>query len=124
MARKPVPSLNRKIIVDFPPGLANYDVFDKKKMPDALIQHPDYSTCTWVGNFGIRDDSGKDVKGRLPVGKNYDVLVEEISGKDTLCYWDGSKVIKVPQNGKRVQDGGRNYGTAKLDLGDPPVGWA
>ena len=122
MARKPVPSLNRKILVDFPPGLANYDVFDKKKMPDELEQDPGYHKDDWVGNFGIKDDTGKDVKGRLPMA--YDVLVEEVSGKDTLIYWDGSKIVNVPQHGRRVPDGGRNYGTTKLDLGDPPVGWA
>jgi hypothetical protein len=122
MARKPVPGLNRKILVEFPSAMDKFDVYDKKDMPDVLKQHPDYGTVDWVGNFGIRDDTGKDRKGRLPMA--YDVLVEEVSDKDILCYWDGSNIVQIPQHGRRVPDGGRNYGTAKLDLGDPPVGWA
>jgi len=75
----------------------------------------------WVGNFGITDDKGKPAPPRLR--EHYTILVEKVSGKDKLFYWDGQKIMGLPIERQEIRDG-RDYAVAKLDLGDPPVGWA
>jgi hypothetical protein len=119
MAEKPVPNRGGKIIIDFPPGLPNHDV-DDKEIPDMLLRPP-YDIYMWVGNFRITDDKGGPAPPRLPIP--YKVLVEKVNGKDKLVYWDGQSVKPLPIEGQATR-GGRKYAVAKLDLGDPPVGWA
>lgn len=120
MPPKDVPNLGGKIRVDFPPGLAKYSVY-KKEIPDELKQHPDYGNYEWVGSFGIIDDKGNKVSGRLHIP--YEVQVEEVSGKNTLVYWDGSDIVPITQGRRSLQAGNRRYGAGHLHLGDPPVAW-
>lgn len=120
MPAQPVPNLGGKIRVDFPPGLARFNVY-KKEIPDQLTQHPDYGNYEWVGSFGIKDDKGNNVPGKVSMA--YEVQVEKVSGKDNLFYWDGSNIIPLTAARPDFVDGGHSYRAAKLDLGDPPVAW-
>ena len=121
MAPQDVPNLGGKIRVKFPPPFANYRVY-AKEIPDELKKHPKYDDYEWVGSFGIKDDKGNNVPGRVKM--HYEVQVEKVSGKDKLVYWDGSEIIQLTPSRPDFPDGGRNYRAAQLDLGDPPVGWA
>jgi hypothetical protein len=118
MRERPVPNLGGKIIIDFPPGLPNHDV-DHKKIPDELLLPP-YDIYEWVGNFGIKDGQGKPAPRHLP--EKYTILVEKVSGKTELFYWNGQSILPLPIE-DQVTRGGRHYARAKLDLGDPPVAW-
>ena len=121
MAPQDVPNLGGKIRVKFPPPFANYRVY-AKEIPDELKKHPKYDDYEWVGSFGIKDDKGNNVPGKVSMA--YEVQVEKISGKNTLFYWNGSEILKLNKGQRDFKDGSRSYRGAQLDLGDPPVGWA
>jgi len=99
--------------------LPDHDV-DAKQVPAFLLQPP-YDKYEWMGNFMIIDKNRNPVHDRLP--ESYKVMVEKVSGKEELVCWDGSKIVELKRE-RDAKRNGREYGVAKLDLGDPPVGWA
>ena len=106
-----------KITVEVPEG---YKVF-KKDYPKSLTKSKDYGKYKWIGNFGFQKDSGKEVKGDMP--KSYEIQVKDRS-KATLVYWDvkKKKTIKL-KNAKTKKVGKMKMRSAKLRMGDPPIGW-
>lgn len=121
MPAQPISIHGGKVRVKFPLGFEKFGVYEKE-IPDELMQHPDYGKYEWVGSFGIKDDKGNNVPGRVKMP--YEVQVEKVSGKDKLVYWDGSDIVQLTPSRPDFADGGRNYRAAGLDLGDPPVAWA
>jgi hypothetical protein len=110
-----------KMRVIIPQGLSGYEVYEKD-YPASLKNSPDFSEYEWVGNFGLKDNRGNVLTGKL--GTAYEVQVLRRDGKK-LVYWDGSKTVEFTSaHGlKDVQDGNQNYKAVNLDLGDPPFGW-
>ena len=97
-----------------------YQVYEKK-FPTSLKDNKAYKKYDWIGNFGFqKKSSGKKVKGNMP--KSYEIQVEDRSKKD-LVYWNGKKVVKFPK-AKVKKVGKKKFRSAKLKMGDPPVGWA
>jgi len=97
-----------------------YKVYEKK-IPKNLKDSKDYKKYTWLGNFGFqKKSSGKKVKGNMP--KSYEIQVEDKS-KKKLVYWNGKKAVKF-SNAKVKKVGKKNFRSAKLKMGDPPIGWA
>lgn len=116
MAKKGTSIHKGKLRVVVPSG---YEIFEKK-MPQSLIDSPDYKKYEWIGNFGFTDkESGKKVKQNLK--SSYEVQVKK-KGNKKLVYWDGTKTVKF-KSPKQKTIGGSNYITAKLKKGDPPIGW-
>jgi hypothetical protein len=97
-----------------------YEIYEKE-IPQKLKDSPDYNKYTWIGNFGFQEkSSGKKVTGDMP--KSYEIQVEDKANKN-LVYWDGKKVVKFTgTTEKKVGD--KKFRSAKLKMGDPPIGWA
>ncbi len=98
---------------------AGYKVYEKK-MPKSLKKSRDYEKYEWIGNFGFKKKSNeKKVKGNFD--KSYEIQVEDRYEKD-LVYWNGKKTVKFSKT-KVKQVGKGKFRSAKLKMGDPPVGW-
>ncbi len=106
-----------KLKVGVPDG---YQLFEKK-FPKSLKDSKDYKKYDWIGNFGFQEKkSGKKVKGNMP--KSYEIQAEDRS-KNDLVYWNGKKTVKFTK-AKVKKVGNKKFRSAKLKMGDPPVGWA
>lgn len=105
-----------KMRVSIPAG---YKVYEKK-FPKKLKNSKDFKKYDWLGNFGFKKKStGKKVTGKFD--KSYEIQVED-RPKKKLVYWNGKKTVKF--SGTKVKKIGYvKYKTAKLKMGDPPVGW-
>jgi hypothetical protein len=117
MGTKTKSILKGKMNVGIPSG---YQVYEKK-IPKSLKDSKAYNKYDWIGNFGFRvKSSGKKVKGLMP--KSYEIQVKDQAKKD-LVYWNGKKIVKF-KNSKVKKVGNVKMRSAKLKMGDPPVGWA
>lgn len=97
-----------------------YKVYEKK-FPQKLKDNKDYKKYKWIGNFGFRKkSSGKKVKGDMP--KSYEIQVEDQKNKK-LVYWNGKKIVKFKGTSEK-KVGKKKFRSAKLKMGDPPIGWA
>lgn len=105
-----------KMKVGVPEG---YQVYEKK-FPKSLKNSKAFKKYEWIGNFGFQiKKSGKKVKGNMP--KSYEIQVENRPKKD-LVYWNGKKTVKF-KNAKVKKVGKMKVRSAKLNMGDPPIGW-
>lgn len=106
-----------KMSVGVPEGHQVYE----KKIPKKLEESKDFKKYDWLGNFGFKEIStGKKVTGNFK--NSYQIQIEDRPKKD-LVYWDGKKIKKF--TGTKVKKvGDVKYRTAKLKMGDPPIGWA
>jgi hypothetical protein len=105
-----------KIRVSVPDG---HEVYEKD-FPKSLKDSKDFTKYDWLGNFGFREKStGKKVKGDFK--SSYEIQVKDRPKKD-LVYWNGNQVVKL-SGSKVIKEGKLEYRTAKLKMGDPPVGW-
>lgn len=106
-----------KIKIGIPPGHKVYE----KKFPKSLKKSKDFKKYDWLGNFGFKKKSnGKKVTGKFD--KSYEIQVKNRPNKK-LVYWNGKKTVKF--SGTKVKKiGYGKYRTAKLKMGDPPIGWA
>jgi hypothetical protein len=117
MAAKFESILKGKLNVEVPDS---YEVYEKG-YPQSLKDSEDYTRYDWIGNFGFREiSSKKNVEGLMP--RSYEIQAGERSNKD-LVYWDGKKTVKF-EDAKVKEVGNKNVRSAKLKMGDPPVGWA
>ena len=99
---------------------AGYKVYEKK-IPKSLKKSKDYKKYDWIGNFGFKKkSSGKKVK--CDFDSSYEIQVENRPNK-CLIYWNGKKTIIFSKTQVK-KEGKVKYRTAKLKMGDPPVGWA
>ena len=105
-----------KMKVGVPDGYQLYE----KKFPKSLKDSKDFKKYDWIGNFGFQKiSSGKKVKGDMPT--SYEIQVNDRSKKD-LVYWNGKKTVKFSKS-KVKNVGKQKVRSAKLKMGDPPVGW-
>jgi hypothetical protein len=106
-----------KMRVGVPEGHQVYE----KKIPKKLKESKNFKKYDWLGNFGFKVKStGKKVTGNF--NKSYEIQIENRPKKD-LVYWNGKKIVKF--TGTKVKKVGNvKYRTAKLKMGDPPIGWA
>ncbi len=99
----------------------DYEVYEKD-FPAKLKESEDYNKYYWVGNFGFRKIKGGEKK-KGNFGQSYTVQVKYRKNRPNkkLVYWNGKKTKKL--SGTKVNVKKVKYKTAKLKMGDPPVGW-
>jgi hypothetical protein len=100
--------------------ISEYDA-ESKEFPESLKNSPDWNNYNWIGNFGLKGFSAKDI---VP---EYEIQVPKNANKD-FVYWDENKQKTVRFNTKEhklkdIKVKNIDYRSAKLTLGDPPVGW-
>lgn len=121
MAGNPKSLFRGVIQVIIPQKLGRYEAFEKE-YPDSLKKSPDFQNYNWLGNFGLREKTSGRQAGRT-VEADYEIQVEKRAGQK-LVYWDGSQTVEFTSARHGLKDvPGTNHLSAKLNLGDPPVGW-
>jgi hypothetical protein len=101
--------------------ISEYDG-ESKEFPENLKNSPDWNNYNWIGNFGLKGFSA------MQTVPEYEIQVPKNSNKD-LVYWDESrqKTVKFSSTNNKLKDiqvNNLDYKSAKLTLGDPPIGWA
>jgi hypothetical protein len=118
-------SQEHDVDVILPEGLAaRYEVAKKDipaNIPTSWVA-PDGQTHTisWVSNFGLRE-TGKAGFLHGAVSEHYEIILDKVADK-TLVYFDGS-VKPFPAGDTQDRDDLPGKFSARLRLGDPPVGW-
>jgi hypothetical protein len=103
------------LTVLLPPGL-DYQV-ESKPFPDILVKDP--LGVDWIYNFGLK-------KGNVPaqgkVSMKYELILDNPPAGKKWYYFDGTK--KQPFAATDIMQSDKIPGkiSARLDLGDPPVG--
>ena len=101
--------------------ISEYDA-ESKAFPESLKNSQDWNNYEWIGNFGLKGFSAQQA------APEYEIQVPKNADKD-LVYWDESKQMTFKFNTKDhglkdIKVNNKDYKSAKLTLGDPPVGWA
>jgi len=119
-------SAEQAIEVVLPPGLAKKYVVEKKDIPEGLPTswRDDASQVTytihWLNNFGLKPvGKANFVPGK--VEEKYELLVEVGEG-ETLFYYDEGVKLFPPGDFERPANMPGKI-AARLDLGDPVIGW-
>jgi hypothetical protein len=114
----------RELDVILPPGLAAKYVVEKKAIPANMPTSwvtPGGQTrpITWIGNFGLKQiGKASFVKGS--VSEHYEIILDKPADK-TLVYFDGG-VNPFPAVDTQDRDDLPGKCSARLKLGDPPIG--
>jgi hypothetical protein len=121
-------SRERELQVILSQGMAaNYRV-EKKKLPSGLPAtwkdpHGETRSIEWINNFGIKQ-AGKQVFERGELSESYEIVLDKAEGK-TLVYYDHRDKQVKPFSPSDLGEPESQPGklSARLKLGDPPVGW-
>jgi hypothetical protein len=115
----------QRLDVFLTPGLDQKYRVEQKEIPAGLpttwtTPSGETRSVTWVNNFGLKE-KGKTRFVAGEVSEHYEIQIDREEGKTLVYYSGGVKYFDAKDLGSPPDAPGKI--SARLKLGDPPVGW-